>query len=143
MYHAFVDRFAPGGGFKRTDAVYHSKWEEEIEQYPTYPGAHVENNELFGGTLWGIREKLSYLRTLGVGMLYLSPIFRAYSNHKYDTADYTEVDLGFGGESALRALLDECDGIVRIDYGRPFDAALSAASAATLLAFEVLRQNQK
>ena len=50
-----------------------------------------------------------------------------------------------GGErrGISRALLDECDGIVRIDYGRPFDAALSAASAATLLAFEVLRQNQK
>ena len=40
-------------------------------------------------------------------------------------------------------LLGECDGIVRIDYGRHFDAALSAASAATLLAFEVLRQNRK
>ena len=108
MYHVFVDRFAPGGGFKRRDAVYHKRWEEEIVQYPAYPGAHVENNELFGGTLWGVREKLPYLKSLGVGMLYLSPIFRAYSNHKYDTADYAEADLGFGGESALRALLDEC-----------------------------------
>ena len=108
MYHVFVDRFARGGGVKRRDAVYHKCWNEEIEQYPTHPGAHVENNELFGGTLWGVREKLPYLRSLGVGVLYLSPIFRAYSNHKYDTADYAEVDLGFGGESALRALLDEC-----------------------------------
>ncbi len=108
MYHIFVDRFAPGGGVKRRDAVYHKEWHEEIEQYPAFPGAHVENNELFGGTLWGVREKLPYLRSLGVGVLYLSPVFRAYSNHKYDTADYGEVDLGFGGESALRALLDEC-----------------------------------
>lgn len=48
-----------------------------------------------------------------------------------------------GGErrGISRALLNECDGIVRIDYGRDFEAALSAASAATLLAFEVLRQN--
>ncbi|MBO7341967.1 MAG: glycoside hydrolase family 13 protein, partial [Clostridia bacterium] len=73
-----------------------------------FAGAHVENNEFFGGTLWGVREKLPYLRSLGVGVLYLSPVFRAYSNHKYDTADYAEVDLGFGGETALRALLDEC-----------------------------------
>ncbi|MBE6629615.1 MAG: glycoside hydrolase family 13 protein [Ruminococcaceae bacterium] len=108
IYHAFVDRFAPGGGAKRRDAVYHKGWNEEIMQYPAYPGAHVENNEFFGGTLWGIAEKLPYLRTLGVTMLYLSPIFRAYSNHKYDTADYEEVDLQFGGESALRHLLDEC-----------------------------------
>lgn len=50
-----------------------------------------------------------------------------------------------GGErrGISRALLDKCDGIVRIDYGREFSAALSAASAATVLAFEVLRQNQK
>lgn len=49
-----------------------------------------------------------------------------------------------GGErrGISRALLDKCDGIVRIDYGREFSAALSAASAATILAFEVLRQNQ-
>ncbi len=108
MYHVFVDRFAPGGGAKRKDALYHKSWNEEIAQYPAYPGAHVENNEFFGGTLWGVRGKLPYLKSLGVGVLYLSPIFRAYSNHKYDTADYEEVDLGFGGESAFRALLDEC-----------------------------------
>ncbi len=49
-----------------------------------------------------------------------------------------------GGErrGISRALLDQCDGVVRIDYGREFSAALSAASAATVLAFEVLRQNQ-
>ncbi len=109
IYHVFLDRFARGGGARRRDAVYHRNWDEEIEQYPAYPGAHVENNEFFGGTLWGVREKLPYLKSLGVGVLYLSPIFRAYSNHKYDTADYGEVDLGFGGESALRALLDECE----------------------------------
>lgn len=108
IYHIFVDRFARGGGARRRDAVYHRGWEEEIEQYSAYPGAHVENNEFFGGTLWGVREKLPYLKSLGVGVLYLSPIFRAYSNHKYDTADYAEVDFGFGGESAFRALLDEC-----------------------------------
>ncbi|MBQ8381912.1 MAG: RNA methyltransferase [Clostridia bacterium] len=49
-----------------------------------------------------------------------------------------------GGErrGISRMLLDRCDGIVRIDYGREFGAALSAASAATVLAFEVLRQNR-
>ncbi len=50
-----------------------------------------------------------------------------------------------GGErrGISRALLEKCDGVVRIDYGREFSAALSAASAATVLAFEVLRQNPK
>lgn len=50
-----------------------------------------------------------------------------------------------GGErrGISRALSEKCDGVVRIDYGREFSAALSAASAATVLAFEVLRQNRK
>ena len=39
-------------------------------------------------------------------------------------------------------VLEKCDAIVRLDYGRPFDAALSAASAASILAFEVFRQNR-
>ncbi len=52
-------------------------------------------------------EALDYLADLGVRVLYLSPIFRAYSNHKYDTGDYLAVDEGFGGEAALDALLDK------------------------------------
>ena len=108
MYHIFVDRFAPGGGERRPDAVYHEKWNEEIEQFGAYPGAPVKNNEFFGGTLWGILDKLDYLESLGVGVLYLSPIFRAASNHKYDTGDYETVDPQFGGEEALKALLAEC-----------------------------------
>ena len=108
MYHIFVDRFAPGGGQRRADATYHDHWNEEIEQFGTYPGAPVKNDEFFGGTLWGILDKLDYLQSLGVGVLYLSPIFQAASNHKYDTGDYETVDPQFGGEEALRALLSEC-----------------------------------
>lgn len=109
MYHIFVDRFAPSGGERPADAVYHEKWNEEIGQFGAYPGAPVKNNEFFGGTLWGVLEKLDYLQSLGVGVLYLSPIFKAASNHKYDTGDYETVDPQFGGEEALRALLAECE----------------------------------
>jgi glycosidase len=52
----------------------------------------------FGGNLRGIEEKLDYLQALGVGCIYLSPIFEAYSNHKYDTGDYMKIDAMFGGE---------------------------------------------
>jgi len=107
MYHIFVDRFAPGKGHHREDAVYHDKWQEEIEQFGAYPGAPVKNNEFFGGTLWGIVKKLDYLESMGVGVLYLSPIFKAASNHKYDTGDYSRVDEQFGGEEALETLLAE------------------------------------
>jgi 23S rRNA (guanosine2251-2'-O)-methyltransferase len=48
-----------------------------------------------------------------------------------------------GGEKRgiSRALLDRADQVVRIDYGRDFRGSLSAASAATVMAFEVMRQN--
>ena len=108
MYHIFVDRFAKGKGERRADAVYHDTWDEEIEQFGAYPGAPVANDEFFGGSLWGIIDKLDYLQSLGVGVIYLSPIFRAASNHKYDTGDYDEVDAQFGGREALVALLDAC-----------------------------------
>lgn len=108
IYHIFVDRFARGAGEKRADAYYHENWNDEIEQFGAYPGAPVKNDEFFGGTLDGIRRKLDYLASLGVTVLYLSPIFKAASNHKYDTGDYETVDPQFGGEEALRALLDDC-----------------------------------
>ncbi|MBQ7391363.1 MAG: RNA methyltransferase [Clostridia bacterium] len=50
-----------------------------------------------------------------------------------------------GGEKRgiSRALLDVADRIVRIDYGRDFGGSLSAASAATVMAFEIFRKNRK
>jgi glycosidase len=59
----------------------------------------------FGGNLDGVTEKLPYIASLGVCCIYLSPIFRAYSNHKYDTGDYTRVDEAFGGDGALSRLV--------------------------------------
>ena len=107
MYHIFVDRFCKSGKVtqRRKNAEYAPDWYGDITQYGAYPGAHVQNNEFFGGDLWGIIEKLPYLQELGVTVLYLSPIFEAYSNHKYDTGDYSKVDAQFGGREALDALL--------------------------------------
>jgi 4-alpha-glucanotransferase len=103
MYHVFVDRFAPGGGERPEDAVYHDAWDEEIEQFGAFAGAPVKNNEFYGGTLWGVIDRLDYLASLGVGVIYLSPIFKSVSNHKYDTGDYECVDPQFGGDEALAA----------------------------------------
>ena len=110
MYHVFVDRFCRGEGetHRRTGVrapEIDPDWEGGIPQYPEYPGAHLTNHIHFGGNLWGVAEKLDYLRSLGVKVIYLSPIFEAYSNHKYDTGDYMTVDGGFGGEPALDHLI--------------------------------------
>ncbi|MBR2679509.1 MAG: alpha-glucosidase C-terminal domain-containing protein, partial [Exiguobacterium sp.] len=56
----------------------------------------------------GIIDHLDYLADLGITGLYLTPIFRAPSNHKYDTADYFEIDPHFGDKETLKTLVKRC-----------------------------------
>ena len=58
-----------------------------------------------GGTLRGITEHLPYIADLGCNVLYLNPIFAAYSDHKYDTLDYFEIDPCFGTKEDFRQLV--------------------------------------
>ncbi len=110
IYHVFVDRFRRAGDPPlRADAILNPDWEAGIPAYPKKRGDPLENNEFFGGTLDGIAEKLPDIASLGVNCLYLSPIFEAYSNHKYDTGDYERIDEMFGGEEAFLRLLAECE----------------------------------
>ena len=110
MYHVFVDRFLRGEGevdLSRVgvDAELNEDWAGGVPQYPERRGDPLKNNVFFGGNLWGVAEKLSYLELLGVTVIYLSPIFKAYSNHKYDTGNYLEVDSMFGGDAAFENLI--------------------------------------
>lgn len=108
IYHIFVDRFRRSGKCGVKDgAVLDPDWNGGIPQYGEYPGADVKNNVFFGGDLWGIAEKLDYIKALGTDYIYLSPVFDAYSNHKYDTGDYMTVDPMFGGDEALFNLIAE------------------------------------
>ena len=113
MYHVFVDRFYRGESEEarnipvRYDAHLCSDWDNGVPDFPEYPGAPIKNNNFFGGNLWGVAEKLEYLKSLGVTVIYLSPIFEAYSNHKYDTGDYTKIDEMFGGEAAFDNLIEK------------------------------------
>lgn len=107
IYHVFVDRFNRGGRITVPDGarLIRGNW-SMIPEYPEYPGAPLYNNTFWGGTLWGIISKLDYIKSLGTTAIYLSPVFKAFSNHKYDTGDYMTVDEIFGGEAALRALIN-------------------------------------
>lgn len=108
MYHVFVDRFYRSGrACVRRDAVNEDDWSAPISQYGAIPGAAVKNDLFYGGDLYGIVEKLDYLKKLGVNTIYLSPIFQAASNHKYDTADYMRIDDAFGGEDAFGELVSK------------------------------------
>ncbi len=111
MYQIFPDRFAKSGRARqdRQDAVYEQNWSAPISQYALYPGGPLENNLFYGGDLYGVAEKLEYLKSMGVTILYLNPIFKAYSNHRYDTGDYKQVDPCLGGEEALRELIAKAE----------------------------------
>ena len=108
IYQIFVDRFYSFGTVPaREDAVY-LNWDDTPE-YKRNEKGELKNNTFFGGTLWGVAEKLDYIASLGAGSIYLSPICKAYSNHKYDTDDYLTVDEGFGGDEALKHLINAAE----------------------------------
>ncbi len=113
MYQIFVDRFYKGEGSvgERPDVIMNDDWENGIPQYAEIQGEDVKNNMFFGGNLWGVAEKIDYLKAMGIGVIYLNPIFKAYSNHKYDTGDYFEVDSMFGGKEALENLIEKANAV--------------------------------
>ncbi len=95
MYQIFPDRFYKEGKCDLTGKlepyVVHNDFNEVPVYTPDYKG-EILNNDFFGGNLKGIEKKLPYIAELGVGIIYLNPIFKAYSNHRYDTADYKTID---------------------------------------------------
>jgi len=92
FYQIFPDRFARGKAAHRKGPV------ESWNSRPT-------PKTFLGGDLDGIVERLDYITSLGADALYLTPIFTAPSNHKYDTADFFSVDPDFGGNDALHRLV--------------------------------------
>ncbi len=109
MYHIFLDRFCRGKGevYTHGDMIVNEDWENGVPQFAEKAGDPLKNNMFFGGNLWGVIEKLDYLKELGVDVLYLSPMFRAYSNHRYDTGDYEQIDSLLGDEDTFRLLCRE------------------------------------
>lgn len=105
IYHVFVDRFNRADGVK-TKRKY--RLHESFSESPEVVSADGKYyaDDFFGGNFNGIREKLDYLEELGVGIIYLSPIFKAFSNHRYDTGDYLKVDELLGTEDDFKRLLD-------------------------------------
>ncbi len=110
MYQIFPDRFYReelcDTAQKLTPFVLHSDTAELPHYLPDEKGV-VQNNDFYGGSLSGIRKKLPYLEQLGVNILYLNPIFMAYSNHRYDTADYLTIDPLLGTEEDFRLLCED------------------------------------
>ena len=105
IYHIFADRFAHAGEKTAPRYGYLKEWGEPVTIKD--PDGSYRANDFYGGNFRGIIEKLDYLSSLGVTDIYLSPIFEAASNHRYDTGDYLKIDPLLGTEEDFRDLIAE------------------------------------
>ena len=97
MYQILPDRFYNlDNNYCHSNGWMHKEWDEHPQYLPIH--GRILNNDYFGGNLKGITAKLDYIKKLGVKALYLNPISLAYSNHRYDTADYLKLDPMLGTE---------------------------------------------
>lgn len=111
LYHIFVDRFNNGNRNGKVDnpkknSFIYGNW-EDTPMYIKDSEGDIVRWDFHGGNLKGIINKLGYLKKLGVSILYLSPIFEASSNHKYDTGDYKKIDPMFGDEDIFKELINK------------------------------------
>lgn len=109
MYHIMVDRFYKSEKYTPTqiEGRIINNWGEMLIWNINEKEGKVCNNDFFMGNLKGIEEKIPYLKELGVEILYLSPIWESQSNHRYDTADYENVDPYLGNNEDLQSLCDK------------------------------------
>ena len=118
MYQVFPDRFAASrDGTAEAGVAYHAalgqtpELHESWAETPRWQARPFERSytpdDFYGGTLKGIEEKLPYLMSLGIGVLYLNPIGEARSNHRYDTSDYRKVDPILGSNEDFRRLCEK------------------------------------
>jgi alpha-glucosidase len=104
IYQIFPDRFARSAaadGRAAPDWAIPCDWDTPvIGRGPETP------RQFYGGDLDGIAERLDHLDRLGVNTVYLTPVFPARSNHRYDAASFDTVDPLLGGDAALARLAD-------------------------------------
>lgn len=115
MYQIFPDRFSRDKEWTSermrsarhySERIYHDDWFDEVD-IDGKPETGYLACDFFGGSLNGIREKLDYIQDLGIGLIYLNPVFMGRSNHRYDTADYFRVDPMLGTNEDFRLLCAE------------------------------------
>jgi glycosidase len=95
-YQIFPERFANG--------------DPKLNPPNTLPWGSKEPSptDYFGGDFQGIIDHIDHLVKLGITGIYLNPIFKAATNHKYDTIDYFEIDPQFGDKKTFKKLVKTC-----------------------------------
>lgn len=109
IYQIFPDRFYNGdksNDYKQKVArgflpyEFYEDWyaipeDPQIENNDDYKGTKGDGqwcNEMYGGDIRGVIDKLDYLKSLGVNVIYFNPVSKSISNHRYDATDYRELD---------------------------------------------------
>ncbi len=109
IYQVFPDRFRRCGECDLTGKLepysVHRRWDDEVDWRPT-PQGLVLNNDFYGGNFRGIMEKMKYIASLGATILYLNPISKSFSSHRYDTGDYKTPDPMLGTMEDFTALCE-------------------------------------
>jgi cyclomaltodextrinase / maltogenic alpha-amylase / neopullulanase len=117
-YYIFPERFRNGDSrndpkpgrdkYQKHGIEFHTDWLSKPHRPGSGDGSDaVYNNDFYGGDLAGIIDKLDYIKDLGANTIYMTPVFRAASNHKYDTADYHQIDPAFGSNADFERLTAE------------------------------------
>lgn len=120
VYQIFPDRFYNGNkqndqakqNARGNEPIEYRHWDQlpdnpRLKDTEGYDGDGIWSNDFYGGDIKGIQKKLDYLQSLGVNTLYLNPIAKAASNHKYDASDYKEIDPMFGSPAEFQAFTKE------------------------------------
>lgn len=114
IYQVLVDRFAEAENLSEKLAHYAPpkqlrNWSETPSAGSFLPEAHVWSQEVdfWGGDLKSLLAKLDYLTDLEIDVLYLNPIFTAFTNHKYDALDYLQISPEYGTRAELVELIEQ------------------------------------
>lgn len=106
-YQIFPDRFNKGKATTLLPMLrrrIHENWNEPPIIEPDV--GEIYNNDFFGGNFRGIMEKIPYIASIGVDIVYFNPIVRSQSTHRYDTADYFQPDPYLGTVEELKEMIN-------------------------------------
>jgi glycosidase len=122
VYHIFPDRFRNGDitndwcrgnpigcpslyGAPPSDNIIHTIWNEAMIDPRATGNNNAYGSQFYGGDLKGVQDKLDYIKAMGFDTIYLNPIFKARSNHRYDTDDFLGIAPELGGDAAFASLV--------------------------------------
>lgn len=115
IYQIFVDRFCNGNyngkiNNPKPNSFIYGNWNDEPLYIKDKEG-RIIRWDFYGGNLSGVTNKLQYIKSLGVNIIYMNPIFESSSCHKYDVGDYEHIDSMLGTDEEFKELCEEAEAL--------------------------------